>query len=120
MADPDKKADYEKAAKAKGKPLFSLTVADFFNAPMVDDIDLSEYNGATGNQIVIRAHDDFKVTRLLVVVSDTNGADIESGEAEETPPTSGRWVYTTASTVAQGTSVRVAVTVSDQPGGKGE
>jgi hypothetical protein len=87
---------------------------------MVDEIDLSEYNGTAGNPIVIRARDDFKVTRLLVVVSDTNGAEIESGEALETPPISGRWVYTTTSTVAQGTSVRVAVTVSDQPGGKGE
>jgi hypothetical protein len=86
----------------------------------VDELDLSEYGGAAGNPIVIRTHDDFKVTRLLVVVSDTSGADIESGEAEETPPISGRWVYTTTSAVAQGTSVRVAVTVSDQPGDKGQ
>jgi hypothetical protein len=119
MADPDKKADYE-PPKAKGKPLFSLTVADFFNASMVDEIDLSKYKGTAGNSIVIRAHDDFKVTRLLVAVSDTNGAELESGEAVETPPISGRWVYTATSTAAQGTSVRVAVTVNDQPGGKGE
>ena len=35
MADPDKKALYAEAAKASGKPLFSLTIADFFNAPAV-------------------------------------------------------------------------------------
>ncbi|MBM3180638.1 MAG: hypothetical protein FJZ86_09810 [Chloroflexi bacterium] len=29
MADPEKKTLYERAAKAKGKPLFALTVADF-------------------------------------------------------------------------------------------
>lgn len=29
MADPDKKEIYEQAAKERGKPLFSLTVADF-------------------------------------------------------------------------------------------
>jgi len=29
MADPATKAVYEDAAKARGKPLFSLTVADF-------------------------------------------------------------------------------------------
>ena len=33
MADPDKKEIYEQAAKVQGKPIFSLTVADFFNAP---------------------------------------------------------------------------------------
>ena len=94
MADPDKKEIYEQAAKEKGKPIFSLTVADFFNAPVVDEVDLSSYSGAEGDAIIILAHDDFKVARLQVVVSDSNGQEIENGEAEETPPTSGRWIYT--------------------------
>jgi len=29
MADPETKARYEEVADAKGKPVFSLTVADF-------------------------------------------------------------------------------------------
>ena len=33
MADPETKAIYVEAAKAKGQLVFSLTVADFFNAP---------------------------------------------------------------------------------------
>ena len=120
MADPVKKADYGKAAKIKGKPLFSLTVADFFNAPIVDEVDLSNYSGAAGDPIVVRAHDDFKVSSLLVVISDINGGEIESGQAEETPLNGGRWVYTATNIVAQGNIVRIAVTVSDQPGGIGE
>src|SRR3989304_4641305 len=40
MADPAAKAVYDEAAKAKGQPVFSLTLADFFNAPSVDEIDL--------------------------------------------------------------------------------
>ena len=120
MADPQKKAGYEQAAKAKGKPLFSLTIADFFNAPVVDEVDLSAYSGAAGDPIVVRAHDDFQVTRLRVNVSDVSGEGIESGEAEETPVKSGRWVYTATAAVLAGTNVRIAVTVSDQPGGTGE
>lgn len=120
MADPVKKKVYDQAAKVKGKPLFSLTVADFFNAPVVDEVDLSNYSGASGDPIVIQAHDDFKVTRLLVAVSDANGQEIENGEAMENPPASGRWVYTTTNAVPQGTIVRIAVTANDQPGGKGE
>jgi len=119
MADPAMKADYGKAAKIKGKPLFSLTVADFFNAPIVDEVDLSNYSGATGDTIAVRAHDDFKVSSLRVVISDNNG-EVESGQAEETPPSGGRWVYTTTHAVAQGTTVRIAVMASDQPGGIGE
>jgi hypothetical protein len=119
MADPDMRAAYEKAAKTKGKPLFSLTVADFFNAPVVDEVDLSNYSGAVGDTIMVRAHDDFKVSSLLVAISDNNG-EIESGQAEETPPSGGRWVYTTTQAVAQGTTVRIAVMATDQPGGMGE
>ncbi|RJP49244.1 MAG: hypothetical protein C4583_12960 [Anaerolineaceae bacterium] len=120
MADPDKKAVYEQAAKAKGKPVFSLTVADFFNAPVLDEVDLSEYSGAAGDPIVIRAYDDFKVARLLVTVSDSEGQEIESGEAVETLPASGRWVYTASENAAQGSTVRISVLVSDQPGGTSE
>jgi len=120
MADPEMKAIYEQAAKAKGKPIFSLTVADFFNAPVVDEVDLSNYGGSVGDPIVIRAHDDIKVSQLSVVVSDSEGGQIESGDAEETPPASGRWVYTATESVAQGNTVRIAVTVRDQPGGRGE
>ena len=120
MADPEMKADYEKVAKTKGKPLFSLTVADFFNEPVIDEVDLSGYSGQAGNPIIVRAHDDFKVTRLLVTVSDSSGEEIENGEAVETPPNGGRWVYTAISNLAQGTTVRIAVIVNDQPGGEGE
>ena len=120
MADPQKKAIYEKASKATGKPLFSLTIADFFNAPVVDEVDLSTYSGAAGDVIVVRAHDDFEVASVHVSVSDVNGQAIESGEAVETPANSGRWAYTATTGVAAGTNVRIAVAVTDLPGGAGE
>ena len=120
MADPAQKAVYEQAAKESGKPLFSLTIADFFNAPVVDEVDLSGYAGAAGNPIVIHAHDDFKVTGVSVKVNRTDGQEIESGPAVETPAKSGRWVYTATSAIPAETDVRIAVTVSDAPGGLGE
>lgn len=120
MADMEKKALYEKASKTSGKPLFSLTVADFFNAPTVDTVDLSTYSGAIGNEIVIQAHDDFEVTKVDINISGTGGQAIEGGSAIETPAGSGRWVYTATAAVAQGTEVRIAVVASDRPGGVGE
>lgn len=120
MADPAKRTLYEDAAKAHGKPLFALTIADFFNAPAVDEVDLSGYTGAAGDPIVILAHDDFKVVEAQVIVTDANGQAIESGKAVETPAKSGRWVYSATQAVAAGNSVRIAVTASDQPGGTGQ
>jgi hypothetical protein len=116
MADPETKALYEQATQGKGQQVFSLTVADFFNAPSIDEVDLAGYSGAVGDEIVIRASDDFEVVAVRVSLTDTNGADIENGAAVETPPASGRWVYTVTTAVAAGTTVRLAVTASDRPG----
>jgi len=120
MADPAQKADYQAAAKALGKPVFSLTVADFFNAPSVDEVDVSTYGGAIGDEIVLRAHDDFEVSSAQVEITYADGNPVESGAAAETPAKSGRWVYTVSAAATAGADVRIAVTVKDRPGGKGQ
>jgi hypothetical protein len=53
MADPEAKALYAEAAKVKGQPVFSLMVADFFNAPAVDGVDVSGYAGRVGDLIAV-------------------------------------------------------------------
>lgn len=119
MADPETKAVYEKEAEMTGKPVFSLTVADFFNAPTIDEVDLAAYGGAIGDEIIIRASDDFEVVSVQVAITDTDSNLIESGQAVETPANSGRWVYQATSEVAAGNSIRIAVRASDRPGGEG-
>jgi len=117
LADPEAKALYVEAAEAKGQPVFALLVADFFNAPAVEEVDLSAYGGQAGDEIVILARDDFDVAGVQVAISDGGGAAIEDGAATETPARSGRWVYATGESVPAGTTVRIAVTASDRPGG---
>jgi len=119
LADPATRTIYEEAAEAKGKPVFSLTVADFFHLPSVDEIDLSEYAGKVGDEIGIRAHDDFQVVAVHVALSKQDGTAIESGNAVETPPASGHWVYKATVAVPTGTPVRIAVTAEDRPGHTG-
>jgi len=129
-AGPERKALYEEAAAAKGQPVFSLTVVDFpatvlrtgFNAPAVGEVDLSAYAGAVGDVIAVRASDDFDVTGVSVTLTDAGGAALESGQAVETPPDSGRWVYTATSAAPTGTDsaralTRLAVQATDMPGG---
>jgi len=91
MADPDTKEIYTEVAKAKGQPVFSLTVADFFNAPSVDEVDMAGYTGRVGDLIVVKAHDDFQVAGVMVSLADMEGTPIEEGSAAQTPPESGRW-----------------------------
>lgn len=117
MADAESKGVYEKAAAAKGQPVFSLIMADFLNAPSVDEVDLSGYRGQIGDLIAIRAHDDFQVVGVHVLIERQDGQVIEQGDASET---GGRWHYTATQAVPTGTTVRITVTAKDRPGGKGE
>ena len=116
MADPATKPLYDAAAKAKGKPVFSLAVADFFHAPEVNEVDLSAYSGAVGDEIIIQAWDDFGVTGVEMTLTNPAGDLLERGAAVESPTGSGRWVYAATTAVAAGTTVRLTVTAHDRPG----
>jgi hypothetical protein len=114
MADTAAKTVYE--TKAKGTQVFALAVADFFNAPAVDEIDLSQYTGKAGETIHIRASDDFEVRGVSVVIHDANGAVLEQGGA--VAGGDGAWTYTATTAVPTGQSVAIEVTATDRPGNK--
>jgi len=119
LANPTVRELYEDAAKDKNIPIFALTVADFFNAPTIDNVDVSTYTGQVGNLITISARDDFGVATVHVSITDNDnsGNMIESGNAVETAAGSGLWVYTATATVPAGTELTVNVVATDRPGG---
>ncbi|MDR2026537.1 MAG: hypothetical protein LBQ01_03140, partial [Prevotellaceae bacterium] len=47
------------AKKKKDITAYNVAVADFFNAPDIETVDLSSYKGAAGDEIRIVASDDF-------------------------------------------------------------
>ena len=117
MADPALKAVYLAASKERGIPLFSCTIADFFNAPSVSEVDLKTYTGKGGDKIAFQAVDDFGVVSARVAITGSDGSLIESGSAAETNPGSGLWSYTATQSIPPGTHVRVTATATDRPGG---
>lgn len=117
MADPEARALYTEAARQRRQPVYSLTLADFFHAPTVDEVDVSAYGGGTGDPVAIRATDDFAVHRVEVTLADGAGAVLEAGEAVLD---GWRWVYTAQTDVVPGTTVRIDVRAFDRPGGVGE
>lgn len=118
LADPTAKAAYTAKAKEKGQPAFALMLADFLNAPVVDEIDLSDYTGKTGDTIKVRAHDDFQVTGVQVRVRDTNGTVLEQGAAS-LAGVDGIWNYTATVDLTANQPVVIEVDATDQPGHKG-
>jgi hypothetical protein len=116
VADPETKALYETAARAKGMPVFALAVGDFLHGPAVDEIDLSAYTGQAGQKIGIRAHDDFELTGVAVVIRKADGAVLEQGLA--TQGSDSIWAYTTTAALPAGQTVMIEVTATDRPGHK--
>ena len=114
MADPELRRVY--AAAAVTQPAFRMAMADFLHPPRVTAVDLSAYAGGAGEVIEIDAEDGFEVTRVVVVLRDGSGVEIESGAAARAP--SGRWRYRTQTTAAAG-PVHVEATAYDRPGGSG-
>lgn len=114
MADPEARAFYEGEADERHVPLFSLTIADFFNAPEITEVDVADYHGARRDVIRITAMDDVGVARVEVSITTADGTVVETGEAVEE---GGHWRYEATASVAAGTEVRIEVRAYDRPGG---
>ena len=109
---PETGAQYKAAAK-KGQIPLNVAVADFFNAPDIQQVDLSGYAGAAGNRILIHVTDDFAVTSVRVGIVNTNGT-VEEGEAVQT--VGAVWTYTATENNDSLASSRITVSASDLPG----
>ena len=115
LADPEVKALYAAEAQRRNKPVNSVMVADFLNAPTVERLEVDSYRGATGDEIVVHAVDDFGVVAVNVEIFDAAGGKVEDGPLVENPVGSGCWVY--AATVStQAASVQITATAVDRPG----
>lgn len=78
--NPDLAAIYQAFAKP-GISVYNLALADYCKAPEITLIDTSSYQGQVGEQIRIRAIDNFGVTQVFVNIYDAFDALLESGQA---------------------------------------
>lgn len=117
MADATNRAFYEGIADSRKVPVFSLTVADYLNAPEIESVGIADYSGQTGDPIQIVARDDFGVTNVQVTISNQQGEPLETGQAVELPAGTGRWTYVAANSIPSGMSVNIRVVATDRPGG---
>jgi hypothetical protein len=113
--DPQLKELYDAAAKKKkGMTAYNVAVADFLHAPDIEDIDLSAYTGAAGDEIRILASDDFAVKSVHVSISNVDGALIEEGYAEQS--TGNLWIYVASKDNDNTAGDRIVISASDIPG----
>jgi hypothetical protein len=119
MEDPAMEKEYSSGVTENLRNAYRVAVADFMNAPKVHEIRTTEYTGAPGDVIKIKAVDDFKVMKVLVSITDSNGTLIEEGEAVQyfNRPTFWKYHITTTNPGVKGT--RIHVTAFDRPKNKG-
>jgi len=101
--------------KAKGTPMhpYNVALADWFHAPEIKEIDLSDWTGQADQYIRILAMDDVQVAQVSVVITDEQDAVLEQGSAVK-DDVSPWWIYTTKTTTAG--NPKVLVSVEDLPG----
>lgn len=115
-ADPEKLAFYEELAEQKDIPAFSLCVGDYLNAPTMDDLDLTAYQGKVGDSILITTHDDVGVVKVNVELTKMDGTRIEKGQAVALGV--GTWAYIATVPVATGTDIFIEAEAFDRPGSR--
>lgn len=112
--DVDLAAFYQKFAKP-GTSAYNLALADFCKAPEIRLIDIDNYLGQIGDNIRVRAIDNFRVVEVNIFIYDATGNLIESGLAILSA-NSVDWFYQT--TVANGNlaGTKIVATAADVPG----
>lgn len=112
---PDVRKAYQAKAGA-GVTAYNIALSDFFKAPVIAEIDVSNYSGSPGNTIRVLATDDFKVQTLWVSILNAAGAVVEEGAANAAPEGNDTWIYTATASNATPAGGKVSVQASDLPG----
>ncbi|HBL75005.1 MAG: hypothetical protein A2W90_07580 [Bacteroidetes bacterium GWF2_42_66] len=114
IANPATKALY--ASKATGgSSAFNVAIADYFNAPQIELVDMDGYSGAVGSIIAITVTDDFAVSSVHVKIENMDGSLVEEGGA--VPGASQMdWIYTATVANENLAGEKITVTAFDMPG----
>ncbi|WP_295121224.1 hypothetical protein [uncultured Chitinophaga sp.] len=113
MARPDLEPIY-KAASTPAKSVHNLAVSDYFHAPEITALNISEYNGLPGDMIRIDAIDNFMVKSVSVSIYNQNNILVESGMAVQ--QAGARWEYAATTLQEYTGGYRVCVAAKDYPG----
>jgi hypothetical protein len=82
-----------------GLTAYNLAIADWFVAPKVSEINVDRWTGEIGQSIRVKARDNVRVARVMLVIRDGQGNVLEAGDAAQLKAGSPWWNYTTRSLV---------------------
>jgi hypothetical protein len=118
VKDPELKAMYQAAVKG-GQRAFNIAMMDALQAPVVESIQADHYQGNPGDQIIVSATDDFKVTGVTVSIHNKAGILIEEGNAIIQKDDETKWRYIVQQQNAELTGSKITAVATDLPGNTG-
>ena len=110
----------KKGVRKVGTTPHSAAVCDYLVAPSIKSLDVSEYNGQTGDNVSFLATDNVGVYYAQIKIDDADGNRLETGDPVMVDADKGSWVYTTTRTIPAGTNAKITVIVYDRPGNSAE
>jgi hypothetical protein len=114
LLDPDLKALYL-AIAPPGRNAYNMAVRDARNPPEIKSVITDYYTGKTGDQIVVRAVDIFRVFQVTVAIYTAAGTLLEEGNA-----VMGRnsidWTYTATKKNTDLKGGKIVAMAEDLPG----
>lgn len=107
-------AVYQLLAKP-GTSAYNLALADYCKAPEITLIDADNYHGQIGEQIRVRAMDNFGLTQVKVSIYDAADLLIESGLATQSA-NSVDWIYDATTLNSNLAGTKITAEAKDTPG----
>jgi hypothetical protein len=115
VKDPEVKAIYQVKVKG-GQRAFNIAMIDALRAPVIENIKADNYHGRPGDQIFIRATDDFKVANVVVSVYNPAGELLERGNAVIQEIEEMQWTYISKQDNPEFSGSKITAVATDLPG----
>jgi hypothetical protein len=92
-----------------------IAIMDALQAPEVESILAAGYHGRVGDEIIVRATDDFKVASVIVSIHDLTGVLVEQGNATM-KENNADWLYKTVQLNSAFAGSKITAIATDLPG----
>ena len=116
LADPLKRDCYRTLAAARKCPPNALLISNFLNPPVIDQVELAEFQGKANDPIRVLASDGIEVTAVTVKISRADGTAIGSDKAARDHDV---WVYRCPTPVVGQGMVQIEITAQNRAGAIG-
>ncbi|NOT73764.1 MAG: hypothetical protein HOP08_02465 [Cyclobacteriaceae bacterium] len=95
LKDPAMREYYEKGVNDKLSNAHTVALTDYLHAPEIHYVNLKDYTGTPGDPIRIKATDNFRVTSVIVKITNAKGILLEEDEAIRYKRKPTMWLYNT-------------------------